>query len=196
MGMTLLNPCSCWNRAGFTIDELGLQDGLDLGLQLVELVLVVGEYGDIDADVEEVLLGLHQLVAQLFQVLIGRVQGGIAHQALLFPPGDLALDFGDFLLEMAQNLGRVHGMDEYGDVEDLVQVDDGREPALVQEARIGDDEKSTADLLAQVELLRADFEGRRSYDILQFQDAGLIYLFRQDGDYWRSLFFLEYIADE
>ena len=73
-----------------------------------------------DADVEKVLLGLHQLVAELFQVLIGGVEAGIADQALLFPVGDLALHLGDLLLEMAQDLGRVDRMNENGDVEDFV----------------------------------------------------------------------------
>ena len=66
------------------IDELCLEDRFDLALELVELALVVGVYGDVDADVEYLFLGLLKGVAQALEVLIGRVEGRVADEAALF----------------------------------------------------------------------------------------------------------------
>jgi hypothetical protein len=123
-------------EGGFQVDELGFQDGFDLGLELVQLAFIVGEYGDVDAHVEKVFLGLHQLVAELFQVLIGGIQCRVAYETLFFATRDLALYLRHFLLEMAQDLGRINRVYEYGDIEYLIQIDYRREPAFVQKAWI------------------------------------------------------------
>ena len=57
--------------------------------------------------------------------------------------GRLALDLGHLPLELAEDLARLDRVDEDRDVEDLVHVDDGVEPLLREEARVGDDEEAS-----------------------------------------------------
>jgi len=71
---------------------------------------------------KRVLLGLHQLVAQLFKVLIGGIETGIATNPFSSLWAIWLCTSGDLLLEMAQDLDGLDRMDEYRDVEDLVQV--------------------------------------------------------------------------
>jgi hypothetical protein len=92
-------------------------------------------------------------IAQLLEVGIGGVEHRVADHALLLARRDLRLDLGDFLLEFAEHLVGVHGVDEDRDVEHLVHVDDRREPAGREEARVGDDEERAGDLFAEVDLL-------------------------------------------
>ena len=100
---------------------------------------------------------------------------------------DLALDLGDFLLELAEDLCRVDGMDEDGDVEYFVEIDDRREPAVGQEARIRYDEKCARQFFAEVELFWPDLQGRRRDDVFELEDALLIDVLRQERDEGSSL---------
>ena len=73
---------------------------------------------------------------------------------------DLALHLGDFFLELFEDLGRVYRVDEDGDVEHVVEVDDRREPPVGKDARIGHDKKRARDFVAEVDLARRDLERR------------------------------------
>ena len=73
-------------------------------------------------------------------------------------------------------------MDEYGNVKDLVQVDDRREPAIGEKARIRYDKKCAGRFFAEIELFWADLEGRRRDDVFELQNPLLINILGQEGD--------------
>ena len=94
---------------------------------------------------------------------------------------DLRLHLGDLFLEFSEHFGGVHRVDEDGNVEHPVHVDDRREPAVGEEARIRHHEECARDLLAQVEFARSDLERERRDDVLQLENALLVDLLGQDG---------------
>ena len=73
------------------------------------------------------------------------------------------------------------------DVQDLVHVDDGREPACREEAWVGDDEERAGYFFAEVQFARADLQRMWRDDILEPQNAGAVNFFRKDGQDRRRL---------
>src|SRR5690606_15241275 len=130
--------------------------------------------------VEELLLSLLELVSQVLQVLVSHVEDGVTDESLLFPDTNLALHLGYLSLELAEHSGCLDRVDEDGDVEDSVHVDDGAEPLVGEEAWIGDDEETAEHLLPQIALLRADLQGRWSDDVFELQNTRFENLLRQN----------------
>src|SRR3989344_3801277 len=173
----------------FQIDQFGFQHCFDFRFQTIEFGFIVGENGNVKADVKNFLGRLLEGVAQIFQVLISGVQFRVAHHTLFFPQVNLALDFGDFFLELAQNTRSFHRMNKNGNIKNFVQIEDRCEPAFGQVARIGNDEESPNQFFAQVNFFRVNLKGRRGDDVPQFQNAGLVNFLRQNRRNRQSIFF-------
>src|SRR3989338_7277234 len=142
----------------FQIDQFGFQHCFDFRLQAIEFGFIVGENGNVKTDVKDFLGRLLESVAQIFQVLISGVQFRVANHTLFFPQVNLALDFGDFFLKLAQNARSFHRMNKNGNIEHFVQVDNRRKPAFRQIARVRNDEKSPNQFFAQIDFFRVDLE--------------------------------------
>src|SRR6185437_2218466 len=92
--------------------------------------------GYVEAYIEEFLLSLLKVVAQTFEVLVGHIEHGVADKSFGFSLMDLALYFCHLLLELLQDLRSFDGMDEYGNIEDAVEVDDRSKPTFAEKTRI------------------------------------------------------------
>jgi hypothetical protein len=107
---------------------------------------------EIEAHIEELLLRLLQVIAQRFEVLVCRIEQRIAHQALRFR----APKSGSVLRPLSSgSCGaplRIDRMDEDGNIEDLIEVDDRREPAVGKEAWVGNGIEGSRDFLAELDI--------------------------------------------
>ena len=135
-GQDRAEPLLLLEERGTDIDKTRLEDRAHLGLHLVDVLARCSVDGEIETDFEYALLRLLKRVAQLLEVGIRCVEHRVSHHPLLLACCDLALDFGDFLLEFAEHFVGIHRMDENRDIEHLVDVDDGSEPPCREEAWI------------------------------------------------------------
>src|SRR3989344_128536 len=99
----------------------------------------------------------------------------------------LTLNLRHFSLELAQNLRSFDRMNKNRDIEDLVHVDNRREPSLVKKAWVRDYEKAAQNLLTQINFSRCNLECRGGDYIFELQYSGLENLMRQN---WRGNRFL------
>src|SRR3989338_3356080 len=116
------------------VDKPRLQNRAYLGFYLVYLFARVPVDSKVEPDFKYPLLCLLQRIAQALKIGVCGVEHWVAHHALLFARRDLALHLSDFLLEFPQHFVGIHRVNENGNVDDLVHVDDRREPASRQES--------------------------------------------------------------
>src|SRR3989338_6733212 len=134
-------PLFLLEKRGADVDEARFQHGAYLGFNLVYRLARIAVPGQIQTDFKDALLRLFEGTAQILKVGICGIKHRVAHHALLFARGYLALNLGDFLLEFPEHFARVHRMNEYGNVQNFVHVDNRREPSRSEKTRIRDYEK-------------------------------------------------------
>src|SRR3989344_4759218 len=165
-GEEAAGPAFLLGRRRANIDEARFEDGAHLALDLVYFFSGVAIEREIQTHFENALLRLLKRIAEFFKVGIGGVEHRAAHQSFFFTRRYLALHFGDLFLEFTEHLIRIHGVYEYGNIDDLVHVDDGCEPARGKEARVRDDEEGSGYLFTEIELSGIDTKRVRRDDVL------------------------------
>jgi hypothetical protein len=76
-------------------------------------------------------------------------------------------------LKFAEHLVGIQWVDEKRDIDHLIHVDDRREPARRQKARVRNDEEGTGDFFSEVELFGIDLKCVRRDDILEVKTPAL-----------------------
>src|SRR3989338_6001031 len=189
-------PLLLLEKRGADVHKARLENGAHFGLDFIYLLARTAVDGEIQSDLKNALLRLLQRVAQLFEVGVRRVEHRVPHHSLLLARRYLALHLSDLFLEFAQHLVGVHRVDEYGNVDDFVHVDDGSEPARRQKARVRDDEEGARDFFSEVQLAGIDAQWHRRDDVLEVQNTRFVYLFGENRKHVGTLdglLFCEYI---
>src|SRR3989344_987631 len=154
---------------GLQINELGFKRRFYFVLRFVQVLFRVFYKSYVESNVKKFFLRLLKLIAEPLDVLISNIKLRVAHEAFVFPDSDLALHFRKFFLKLPQDPVRVDRMREYGNVENAVEVDDGREPAFGEEARIRNDKERPRHFPADVDGVRIDFECGGGDDVRDFK---------------------------
>ena len=101
-------------------------------LDEAELIERVSPKGDIKTEAEELFGADLELVAELFGVADGSFDFGVADFAFFGIDVEAGFELGDFLAEVFHDDGGFDGVDIHGDVENLIDVDKGRDPAGIE----------------------------------------------------------------
>jgi hypothetical protein len=97
---------------GLGVYERLAEDALDLAGDLGEVLEGVGVHGEVETEAEEALLPYLQFVAQLFGVLDGGFEPGVADFALLLVDGVGRLELAHLAAEVVEDYARLDRVDE------------------------------------------------------------------------------------
>ena len=152
-------------------NHLLAEEGFDFVLDEVELVERVGPDGDIKTEAEELLGADLELIAEFFGVVDGGFEFGVADFAFFGVDIVAGLELGDLFTEVFHDDGSFDRVNIHGDIEDLIDIDEGRDPASVELAGVAVNIHGAAIFGAEAEVAGVELEGAGRNEVAKGGDA-------------------------